>query len=117
MGNMMRAVLALALVLVLALAPAVHAEALTNAAVLDLLNVAHAKLEAGDKDGAKADLKSLAGKLDDSSNPAHKRWKRSIGWIVLELSIGMTQGADNNLHTLIREVSTADSAAPPYGSR
>lgn len=112
---MTRFCLVLSLVLALWLVPGVQAEALTNAAVLDLLNVAHSKLEAGDKPAAKSDLKALSGKLDGSANPAHKRWRRSLGWIVLELNLGMGQSADTNLHALIREVSTADSALPPYG--
>ena len=103
-------------VVALALCAAVAAYALdglTNAAVLDLLNVAHMKLESGDKPGAKADLKALSKRMEDTANPAHKRWRKSLNWIVLQITIGYTSGADNGLHALIREVSTADSTPPP----
>lgn len=94
-------------------AGAACAEGLTNAAILDLLNVAHMKLEAGDRPGAKADLKALSARLADSANPAHKRWRRALSWIVIELTVGYASGADTRLHDLIREVSTADSTPPP----
>lgn len=103
-------------VVAMALCAAVAAYAhdgLTNAAILDLLNVAHMKLEAGDKPGAKADLKALSARLEGTANPAHKRWRRSLNWITLQLTVGYSSGADSKLHELIREVSTADSSPPP----
>lgn len=104
---------AVAVALVLGAGAAHALDGLTNAAILDLLSVAHMKLEAGDRPGAKADLKALSVRLADSANPAHKRWRRALSWIVIEITMGYASGADARLHELIREVSTADSTPPP----
>lgn len=109
----MKKVVGIAFVLVLLTAVASFADSITNAHVLDLLNVAHTKLEAGDKPGAKAELNALAAKLATSTHPLHKSWRRQVQWIVMKITIGMSGSADSSLHDLLKEVSTANAGTPP----
>lgn len=104
---------AVALVLFLALASVSLAESLTNAQILDSLNVAHTKLEGGDRPGAKAELAALSAKLKPSTVEVHKTWRRQVQWIVLKLSVGMVSSAENGLHDLLKAVSSAGSNPTP----
>lgn len=108
----MKKVVGIAFLMLLS-AVAAFAESITNAQVLDLLNVAHTKLEAGDKPGAKSELNALAAKLAPSTNPLHKSWRRQVQWIVMKITVGMTGSADSSLHDLLKEVSTANAGTPP----
>ena len=101
---------AVALVLFTAIA---HADTtLTNGAILDSLNVAHKKLDSGDKPGAKTELSALSAKLATSSSPVHKTWRRQVQWIVLKMTMGFNSSAETGLHELIKAVSSAGSPPP-----
>ena len=105
--------LVLALVLFTAFASVSRADGLTNTQVLDSLNVAHTKFDAGDKPGAKAELSALSAKLASAPTPQHKDWRRKVQWIVLKLTVGFTGSAETSLHDLLKEVSSASSGNQP----
>jgi hypothetical protein len=99
----------LVLVVAIALAavrPAVAAP-ITNGAILESLNLAHARLESGDKDGAKAELKSLSDRLEEDGTANAKALRRRVNWCTIQLTVGYVAGAEKELHALIRDVSSA----------
>ena len=107
--------MAVALLLFVAFAGIARADGtLTTGVVLDSLNEAHKKFDAGDKPGAKADLTALGAKLKESANPLHKKWRRQVSKIVLELTVGLTGWAEGGLHALIKEVSSSGSEPPAH---
>jgi hypothetical protein len=99
-----------------------HEGGLTNGAILDSLNLAHAKLDAGDRPAARAELKALAQKLKGSADPRHRAIRRRAIFIAIELTVGLASSAEKQLHALIRDVSAAgtdpvppDQPSPPAG--
>lgn len=105
--------LCLALILFSAFASVSLAQSLTNAQVLDSLNVAHSKMECGDASGAKVELSALSAKLATSTNPIHKEWRRQVQWMAMKLSMGMIGSAETTMHELLKIVSSASSRTPP----
>jgi len=90
-----------------------HEGGVPAAVILESLSQAHAKLDAGDRPGAKADLKELAAKLKGDPTPANRAIRRKVQFIVIELTVGYVAGAEKLLHRLIKEISESGATPPP----